>query len=78
MHGQDESNGDYFHRVLWPYQAQGELAHIGSVQMTHPEVYLKAAQADFLIIHMIADAGLLEVVKHQTKEQQTTITEISR
>ena len=35
--------------------------------MTHPDVYLKAAQADLLIIHMIADAGLLEVVKHRTK-----------
>ena len=45
LHGQDESNGDYFHRVLWPYQALAEHAYIEIVQMTHPNVYLKAAYA---------------------------------
>ncbi len=77
LHGQDESNGDYFHRVLWPYQALAEHAYIEVVQMTHPDVYLKAAQADLLIVHMIADVGLLEIVKHRKNNNRPTITEIS-
>ena len=34
------------------YQALSKYACIKIVQMTHPDVYLKAAQAEILIVHM--------------------------
>ena len=77
LHGQDKNNGDYYHRVLWPYQALSEHAYVEIVQMTHPDVYLKAAQAEILLVHMIADEGLLQIIQHRKKMGRPTITEIS-
>ena len=77
LHGQDQNNGDYYHRVLWPYQALSEHVYVEIVQMTHPDVYLKAAQAEILVVHMIADEGLLQIIQHRRKHGRPTITEIS-
>ncbi len=77
IHGQNEANGDYYHRTLWPYQALAEHTHVEIVQMMHPDVYLLASRAELLIVQMIADEGLLEVIQHRKKHGRPTITEIS-